>query len=109
MSDEDTAPDDPRLSGSGSGSGDGDAAGADAGGGGSEDGSTDDPSKRYWLTNDALAVFALVAYFGTVWAAGSGVLDASVLSGAAHAAMVTFAGAAVGWAFGTDIAERWGE
>lgn len=73
-----------------------------------DDRETESAGSRYWLTNDALAFFIVIAFVGYVyaplspWIAGYPETNAGVL-----AAFITAFGVAVAWAFGKDAVEAW--
>lgn len=74
----------------------------------SADGETDSSESRYWLTNDALAVFLTVTFVGyifmpfTPWVSGYPEANPLILG-----AFVTAFGVSVAWTFGRDAVEAW--
>lgn len=72
------------------------------------DGGTTTTASRFWLTNDLLAGFLILAFTGYVYMPLLTAIDGYPSTNpVVIAAFVTAFGVAVAWAFGQDAVEAW--
>lgn len=76
---------------------------------GSDDseGSTHGTDKRYWLTNDSLAVTLTSSLIAIIVMDGAGRLTLETVPQAVLYVYVGAVGASIAWAFGADAVEAW--
>ena len=72
-----------------------------------EQGSTDSPARRYWLTNDAIAIALVASLIVGVIFGGVGWLNLQTVPKEITLVYSASVGTAIVWAFGADAVEAW--
>ena len=65
------------------------------------------PGKRFWLTNDLLAVLLVVSFVGIVAAGGAGLVDLTAVPKHIRTVYLSVVVTAAGWTFGEAAYRTW--